>query len=134
MRAPDHFDIGEDNVVRFHTYGKPHPLGHNSCERCLVLSPLYDLFPSCRSCQEELCPEHQAAGSQRDDDGRESCLCQRCAEERTCESCGAEDVDTRTVQVGDGRSEPRYDERHCQRCSPKAWATQEAWEGRYEAI
>lgn len=31
------------------------PLGHNRCSLCNKLSPLYELFPSCRCCSEEVC-------------------------------------------------------------------------------
>ena len=55
------------------------PLGTNGCDACARVSGVYDLFPRCRDCQSACCPEHQAAGSFRGDDGRESCLCLDCA-------------------------------------------------------
>jgi hypothetical protein len=79
-------------------------------------------FIKCDSCDERVCAKH--AG--------ENNLCIRCeADLRVCENCHAFNVDTRMVEV---ERYPSITERRCQRCNPKAWETQEAWEGRYEAV
>ena len=139
MRTPDIWDAGEDTSteVRYHAHGTRLPLGHNACETCRVLSPLYRLFPICTECQEPCCFDHQVAGSFTDDE-QHACVCQSCADEaqvaliaRTCDKCGAENVDTREVRTETG---PDVYERRCQSCHPRAFQTREAWEGRYEAV
>lgn len=82
-------------------------------------------FAQCEKCDIRFCAPRHAAHVIPD-------ICSQCEQElRTCAGCGGEDVDTREVQTERG---PDVFERRCSRCNPKAWATQEAWEGRYEAI
>jgi hypothetical protein len=88
----------------------------------------------CRWCADSFCPfgqDCQQPGTLQDNEGRETCVCATCTTSRTCEKCKASDVETREVQTERG---PDVYERRCQRCNPKAWETQDAWEGRYEAI
>ncbi|HXE82034.1 MAG TPA: hypothetical protein VN513_01735 [Gemmatimonadales bacterium] len=54
-------------------------LGTNVCIACERQSPVYALWPSCRSCSEEFCPACQQPGSIEEDEGRQSCLCPGCA-------------------------------------------------------
>jgi hypothetical protein len=132
-RPLDIHDLPE-NVVRFHQPHKPHPLGYDVCCGCLRLSELYEEWPMCRWCADSFCPfgqDCQQPGTLQDNEGRETCVCATCTTSRTCEKCKASDVETREVQTERG---PDVYERRCQRCNPKAWETQDAWEGRYEAI
>jgi hypothetical protein len=90
----------------------------HQCEYCTDYEQRKGEFATCADCGVYVCAAHEA--------GRYCTVCVR-----VCEGCGAEDVDTREVQTERG---PDVYERRCQRCNPKAWETQEAWEGRYEAI
>src|SRR6185312_11820848 len=54
-------------------------LGTNVCIACERQSPVYALWPSCRSCSEEFCPACQQPGSIEEDEGRQSWLCPGCA-------------------------------------------------------
>ncbi len=61
----------------------PVPRGCNQCVHCRRISPVYALFPTCRDCSEETCPDCQEPGSLIDpEDGEHeaSCLCRPCAE------------------------------------------------------
>ena len=117
MRPLDHFDAPDDRPKL------------RECDACPpgVVEEDEGEFIKCDSCDERVCPKHR--GEKFDD------LCAKCEQDaRVCENCHAYGVECRTVMVGDGWSEPRYSDRRCQKCAPKAWATQEAWEGRYEAV
>jgi hypothetical protein len=51
-------------------------------EGCQQRSDEYIHWPECRWCMEEFCPLHQASGSiKEDDEGRQTCLCLKCAAE-----------------------------------------------------
>lgn len=45
---------------------------------CGTLSPNYEVWPQCRSCLIDVCPKHQAPGSQQSDEGSRTCLCIGC--------------------------------------------------------
>lgn len=55
----------------------PSPSGRSRCAVCARLSETFMLWPVCRSCSEEVCPEHQAPGTL--DDEAWGCLCTTCA-------------------------------------------------------
>jgi hypothetical protein len=46
---------------------------------CLKESPQYTSWPSCRECLAEACPEHQAPGTLKENDGVETVICVNCA-------------------------------------------------------
>lgn len=46
---------------------------------CLKRSPEYTSWPSCRECLADICPEHQAHGTLKENDGRETVVCVNCA-------------------------------------------------------
>lgn len=63
------------------------PRGHNRCQSCGALSPLYELFATCRDCQNETCPDCAVKGSYENIDGRETVLCPDCG--IACAHCDA---------------------------------------------
>ena len=114
MRPLDIFDAPDDRPK------------FRECEACApgVVEQEEGEFRQCGACDEYVCAKHWA---ETFDD-----VCARCeADARTCEGCGVTNTDTRMVEV---ERYPSISERRCQRCSPRAFQTQEAWEGRYEAV
>lgn len=67
-----------------------------TCDLCIEekRSPEYTAWPSCRECLQDVCPEHQVAGSLKESDGKETVLCVECATDEptpratACETCG----------------------------------------------
>lgn len=55
------------------------PLGHNRCSLCNTLSPLYDCFPSCRCCSEEVCLSCTTDPSTLDDESNRVDECKACS-------------------------------------------------------
>ena len=53
-----------------------------TCDACGVRSEEYTGWPTCRECQEDFCPAHQAPGTfvDADVDQPETCLCVACNE------------------------------------------------------
>ena len=62
------------------------PAGHNRCTHCGRLSPLYDLWVSCRDCLEETCDECDVPAE------REDVCCKEHPATTRCRGCVAEDA------------------------------------------
>jgi hypothetical protein len=50
------------------------------CDRCKARSDEYTSWPHCRECGEDRCPGCYVPGTLREDDGRNTVLCEPCAE------------------------------------------------------
>lgn len=64
-------------MVRFATTCDARP--HVGDEPCGARSPEYVVWPHCRECLIDICPEHQHPGSLIEDEGTNTALCHECA-------------------------------------------------------
>lgn len=65
------------------------PLGCNRCDHCGRVSPLYELWPSCRECQSEVCLACAEPGSVSEPD-------LDCPARATCPVCARADAESPT--------------------------------------